>query len=95
MLLNNDIKKMIQMILHFWKEINVIMYIIEITFMFFVMFKMKYLINIMQCNTLSQQVRWLDGRGVCLHPKGQTSQMVCLWSTMISWLNIFSCGSLK
>jgi len=27
----------------------------------FVMFKMKYLINIMQCNTLSQ-VWWFDGR---------------------------------
>ncbi len=27
---------------------------------------MKYLINIMQCNTLSQQVRWLDDRGLCL-----------------------------
>ncbi len=34
------------------------------------MFKMKYLINEMQCNTLSQ-VWWLDGRGVCLHLKGQ------------------------
>ncbi len=34
------------------------------------MFKMKYLINKMQCNTLSQ-VWWFDGRGVCLHPKGQ------------------------
>jgi hypothetical protein len=30
MLLNNDIKKMfVQMILHFQKEINIIMYIIE------------------------------------------------------------------
>jgi len=29
MSLNNDIKKKIQMILHFQKEINVIMYIIE------------------------------------------------------------------
>jgi hypothetical protein len=37
----------------------------------FVMFKMKYLINKMQCNTLSQQVWWLDGKGVCLHPKVQ------------------------
>jgi len=84
MLLNNDIKKIIQMILHFRKEINVIMYIIEITFMFFVMFKIKYLINRMQCNILSQQVRWLDGKGVCFYPKGQTSQMVHLCSTMIS-----------
>jgi hypothetical protein len=32
--------------------------------MFFVMLKMKYLINRMQCNTLSQQVWWLDGKGV-------------------------------
>jgi hypothetical protein len=30
MLLNNDIQKKIQMILHFQKEINIIMYIIEI-----------------------------------------------------------------
>ncbi len=34
-------------------------------------FKMKYLINKMQCNSLSEQVWWLDHRGVCLHPKGQ------------------------
>ncbi len=32
---------------------------------------MKYLINRMQCNTLLQQVWWLDGKGVCLHPGGQ------------------------
>ncbi len=31
---------------------------------------MKYLINIMQRNTLSQ-VWWFDGNGVCLHFKGQ------------------------
>jgi hypothetical protein len=37
----------------------------------FVMFKMKYLINIMQCNTLSQQMWCLDGSDVCLHFKGQ------------------------
>jgi hypothetical protein len=30
------------------------------------MFKMKYLINRMQCNTLSQQMWWFDGRVVCL-----------------------------
>jgi len=36
----------------------------------FEMFKMKYLINRVQCNTLSQQVWWLDGRGVCFHLKG-------------------------
>ncbi len=35
------------------------------------MFKMKYLTNRMQCNTLSQQMWWLHGRGVCLHPRGQ------------------------
>ncbi len=35
------------------------------------MFKMKYLINKMQCNILSQQVGWFDGRVVCLHSKGQ------------------------
>jgi hypothetical protein len=55
--------------IHFQKEINVIMYIIKknsITFgqnfnkiwifkvYVFVMFKMKYLINRIQCNTLSQ-----------------------------------------
>jgi hypothetical protein len=58
----------VQMILHFRKEINVIMYIIQIlktqiisfgqnvnkiwifNVYVFVMFKMKYLINKMQCN---------------------------------------------
>jgi len=35
------------------------------------MFKIKYLINRMQYNTLSQQVWWLDGRGVYLYPRGQ------------------------
>jgi len=74
------------MILHFQKEINVIIYIIEkkilksfhmdkknsIRYEFFklyifVMFKMKYLINKMQCNTRSEQVWWLDGRVFCLH----------------------------
>ncbi len=35
------------------------------------MFKMKYLINRMQCKTLSQQMWWLDGTGVCLHFRGQ------------------------
>ncbi len=74
MLLNSDIKKKLfkWFILHFQKEINVIMYIIgkkinliliisfgqnfDIIWIFkvyvFVMFKMKYLINRMQCNTL-------------------------------------------
>jgi hypothetical protein len=62
------------MILHFQKEMNVIMYVIEIfkkkiriisfeqnlnkIWIFkvyvFVMFKMKYLLNRMQCNILSQ-----------------------------------------
>jgi hypothetical protein len=37
----------------------------------FVMFKIKYLINIMQCNILSQQVGWLDGMVVCFHFKDQ------------------------
>ncbi len=32
---------------------------------------MKYLINKMQCNKLSQQVWWFDGRGVCFHPRGK------------------------
>jgi hypothetical protein len=35
------------------------------------MFKIKYLINKMQCNILSQQVGWLDGKGGCFHSKGQ------------------------
>jgi hypothetical protein len=33
-------------------------------------FKVKYLINRMHCNILSQQVGWFDGRGVCFHFKG-------------------------
>jgi len=77
MLLINDIpKKIVQMILHFQKEINVMTYNIEkkinqiLTISFgqifnkiriskfyvFIMLKMKYLINKMQCNTLSKQV---------------------------------------
>jgi hypothetical protein len=36
---------------------------------------MKYLINKMQCNILSQQVGWLDGRGVCLHSKVKGSNL--------------------
>jgi glucan-binding YG repeat protein len=35
------------------------------------MFKMKYLINKMQCNILSQQVGWVDGGGVYFHFKSQ------------------------
>ncbi len=30
---------------------------------------MKYLINKMQCNIISQQVGWLDGKGVCFQFK--------------------------
>ncbi len=37
----------------------------------FVTFKMKYLINKMQCNILSQQMKWLDGKVVCFHSKDQ------------------------
>ncbi len=43
------------------------------------MFKIKYLINKMQCNILSQQARWLDGKGVCLHSKGQKSRDQTSW----------------
>jgi len=32
---------------------------------------MKYLINKMLCNILSQQVEWLDGKGVYPQSKGQ------------------------
>ncbi len=32
---------------------------------------MKYFINRIQCNTLSQQMWWLDNKGVYCHPKGQ------------------------
>jgi hypothetical protein len=35
------------------------------------MFKIKYLINKIQCNILSQQVGWLDDMGVCFHFIGQ------------------------
>ncbi len=51
------------------------------------MFKMKYLINRMECNILSQQVNWFDGKDVCLHSKGQRikpCEYCCVWSTMIS-----------
>jgi hypothetical protein len=37
----------------------------------FVTFKMKYLINIMQYNILSQQMCWFDGRDVYFHLKVQ------------------------
>ncbi len=35
------------------------------------MFKIKYLINRMQRNILSQQIWWLDGKGGWLYFKGQ------------------------
>ncbi len=34
---------------------------------------MKYSINRIQYNTLSQQVWWLDDKCVCLHPRGEGS----------------------
>ncbi len=34
------------------------------------MFKLKYLMNRMQCDTLLQQVWWLHGKGVFLKVKG-------------------------
>ncbi len=37
---------------------------------------MKYLINKMQCNILSQQVGWLDSKGVCLQSKGKGSNLM-------------------
>ncbi len=84
------------MILNFQKEINVIMYIIEIfkkvigiisfeqninkIWIFkvyvFVMFKMKYLINKMECNILSQHMGWLDGNGVCPNSKVKGSNFM-------------------
>jgi len=36
-----------------------------------IMFKMKYLINRMQCNTLSQKMGYFDNKGVCFHFEGQ------------------------
>jgi hypothetical protein len=50
------------------------------------MSKMKYLINRMSCKTLSQQVGWLDGKGVCVHSKAQGIKphgWCCVWSTMV------------
>jgi len=49
-------------------------------------FKMKYLINRMQCNILAQQVGWLDDKGVCLNSKGQKMkphEWCCVWSTIV------------
>jgi hypothetical protein len=50
------------------------------------MFKMKYLVNKMQCNILAQQVAWFDGKGVCFYYKGQKTkphEWCCVWSTMV------------
>ncbi len=47
------------------------------------MFKMKYLIYRMQCNTLSQQVGWFDGGGVCFHFKGQRIK-IHKWSIVVN-----------
>ncbi len=38
---------------------------------------MKYLINKMQCNILSHQVGWLDGKGVAFIPKVKASNLMC------------------
>jgi len=62
----------------------------------FVMFKMKYLINKMWCNILSQQVWWLDGKGVCFDSKNQeikSHEWCCVWWTMVCWPNIFLSNS--
>jgi hypothetical protein len=60
----------------------------------FVMFKMKYLINRMSCNILSQKVRWLNGKGVCWPSKGQRIKPHgCVWSTMVCWSNILLSNS--
>jgi len=61
-------KKILTLIISFGQNLNKI-WIFEVYV--FVMYKMKHLINRMQCNTLSQQMWWLDGRGVCLHSKNQ------------------------
>jgi hypothetical protein len=47
---------------------------------------MKYLINRMQCNKLSQQVGWVDVKGVCLHPSDQgiKPHKWCVWLTMVN-----------
>jgi hypothetical protein len=56
------------------------------------MFKMKYLINRMECNKLSQQVEWLDGKGVCPQmSRDQTSWvMLCVVNNeMLTKYSIF------
>jgi hypothetical protein len=38
------------------------------------------------CKILSQQVGWLNGKGVCLQSKGQRikpHEWCCVWSTMV------------
>jgi hypothetical protein len=37
---------------------------------------MKYLINRMQCNIFSQQVRWLDGKVFASNPKVKGSNLM-------------------
>jgi hypothetical protein len=62
------IKKKVNQIISFEQNINKI-WIFKVYVC--VMFKMKYSINRMQCNILSQQVKWVDGKGACLNSKGQ------------------------
>jgi hypothetical protein len=50
------------------------------------MLKMKHLINKMECNILPQQGRWLDGKGVYFHSKGQgikIHEWCYVWLTMV------------
>jgi hypothetical protein len=65
--------------------------------MIFIMFKMKYLINKMQCNTLSQQVWWLDGKGGCLYLRSQGIKPYKLVFVVNNgkFIKIFLCSSLK
>jgi hypothetical protein len=42
----------------------------------FVMFRMKYLINKIYNNILSQQGGWLDDKGVCPNPKVKGSNLM-------------------
>jgi hypothetical protein len=55
-------------IISFWQNLGKI-WIFKVYV--FVMFKINYLINRMQCIILSQQMRWLDGKVACFHFKGQ------------------------
>jgi hypothetical protein len=60
------------LIISFWQNLNK-------TWNFkvydFLMFKMKYLINKMQCNTLSQQGWLINDKGICLHLRGQGNKL--------------------